>query len=109
MNMSDLDFFKARAKQCRDEARNTILQNVRDRCERAEEAWNELIARHERHAHREAASAQRKAEAGEAAEMLRARASECRELADRSRTLAARQAYRTLAAQLEEQAKHMVP
>lgn len=107
MNKAELEFFRARAAQCREEGRLTTLDNVRERCARAEAAWNGLIAQRERFERDRAASARRKAEAGEAADMLRERAVECRALADKARTTIAREAFQMLAAQFEEQANGM--
>lgn len=67
-----------------------------------------MIAREERIIRDRDARERRKAEAGEAADMLRDRATECRDLSSRSRTQAARDAFRLLADQLDQQAVDMV-
>ena len=46
--MSQLDFYLVRAAEARREAENATLDNVRDRCLRAEAAWNEMAARADR-------------------------------------------------------------
>ena len=43
--MSQRDFYTARAAEARAEAEAAILDNVRERCLRAEAAWNEMAAR----------------------------------------------------------------
>jgi len=42
---TQLDFYRARAAQCRAEADEATLDNVRDRCLRAEDAWNRMADR----------------------------------------------------------------
>lgn len=44
----DLDAYLARAEQARAEADEATLENVRDRCLRAEAAWRDMAARAER-------------------------------------------------------------
>ena len=46
--MSQLDFYLMRAAEARREAEAATLQNVRDRCLRAEAAWSEMAARADR-------------------------------------------------------------
>lgn len=46
--MSDLDNYRARAAQARADAEEAPLQNVRERCLRAEAAWTAMAARAER-------------------------------------------------------------
>ncbi len=43
--MSQHDFYLIRAAECRAEAEAATLSNVRQRCLRAEAAWNEMAAR----------------------------------------------------------------
>ena len=43
--MSQHDFYRTRAAECRAEAEAATLDNVRQRCLRAEAAWNEMAAR----------------------------------------------------------------
>lgn len=43
--MSQHDFYRTRAAECRAEAEAATLANVRQRCLRAEAAWNEMAAR----------------------------------------------------------------
>ena len=45
---TNLEFFRARAKQARDEAEAATLDHVRERCRRSEAAWNALAAQAER-------------------------------------------------------------
>ena len=45
---TQLEFYRARAEQCRVEADAATLDNVRDRCLRAEEAWIRMAERVER-------------------------------------------------------------
>ena len=42
---TQLDFYRARAEQCRVEADAATLDNVRDRCLRAEDAWLRMAER----------------------------------------------------------------
>jgi hypothetical protein len=42
---SQLDFYRARAAEARAEAEGTALDNVRERCLRAAEAWEAMAAR----------------------------------------------------------------
>lgn len=109
MPRSDLEFFRARAAQSREEGRLTTLDHVRERCERSEAAWNALVAREERVIRDRESRDRRKAEAGEAADMLRDRATECRDIASRSRTQVAKDAFNLLADQLDRQAVSMNP
>jgi hypothetical protein len=46
--MSEVSFYRARAAQCRAEAEAATLDNVRERCLRAEEAWIVMAERGER-------------------------------------------------------------
>ena len=46
--MSDAPLFRARAEECRTQADQTSLQNVRDRCLRAAAAWAAMAERGER-------------------------------------------------------------
>jgi hypothetical protein len=59
--MSEVQFYRARAAQCRAEADAATLDNVRERCLRAEAAWVAMAERGERsdqmRADREAAKA----------------------------------------------------
>jgi len=41
--------YLARAAECRAQADSASLPNVKERCLRAEEAWNQMAARLERH------------------------------------------------------------
>ena len=45
LQMSTLDFYAARAAQCRAEADNTKLVNVRARCLTAASAWDDMADR----------------------------------------------------------------
>jgi hypothetical protein len=47
--MRELDLYLERAADCRAQADAATLPNVRERCLRAEEAWNNMAARIERH------------------------------------------------------------
>ena len=47
--MRELDMYLARAAECRAQAESAMLPNVKERCLRAEEAWNLMAARVERH------------------------------------------------------------
>jgi hypothetical protein len=42
---TQLEFYRARAEQCRVEADAAVLDNVRDRCLRAEDAWLRMADR----------------------------------------------------------------
>jgi hypothetical protein len=42
---TQLEFYRARAEQCRAEADAATLDNVRDRCLRAEDAWLRMADR----------------------------------------------------------------
>ena len=42
---TQLEFYRARAEQCRAEADAAILDNVRERCLRAEDAWSRMADR----------------------------------------------------------------
>ena len=42
---TQLEFYRARAAQAREEADTATLDNVRDRCLRAEAAWNHMADR----------------------------------------------------------------
>jgi hypothetical protein len=42
---TQLEFYRARAEQCRVEADAATLDNVRERCLRAEDAWNRMAER----------------------------------------------------------------
>ena len=42
---TQLEFYRARAEQCRAEADAATLENVRDRCLRAEDAWTQMADR----------------------------------------------------------------
>jgi len=42
---TQLEFYRARAEQCRAEAASATLDNVRDRCLRAEDAWLRMADR----------------------------------------------------------------
>jgi hypothetical protein len=46
--LRDRDLYRLRAEQARAEADEATLDNVRDRCLRAEAAWMEMAARAER-------------------------------------------------------------
>ena len=46
--MSDAPLFRARAEECRAQADETTLQNVKDRCLRAAAAWMAMAERGER-------------------------------------------------------------
>jgi hypothetical protein len=45
---NDSDLFRARAEQCRTEAAEATLDNVRERCLRSEAAWIAMAERGER-------------------------------------------------------------
>ena len=68
-----------------------------------------MVAREEKVARERESRERRKSEADEAADMLRDRAIECRDLSSRSRTQAAKEAFSLLADQLDEQARQMNP
>ena len=55
------EFYLERASEARRDAANTPLQNVRDRCLRAAEAWEQMAARVERTGRMRAESEARKA------------------------------------------------
>jgi hypothetical protein len=59
---SNLDFFLARAAQARAEGEAAVLDHVRERCRRSEEAWTALADRAERSELMRVAEAKRKAE-----------------------------------------------
>jgi len=61
---SNLQFFRARAAECRTEAEAATLDHVRERCLRSEAAWSSLAAKAERSERLRAEEAERKAEAG---------------------------------------------
>lgn len=46
--MSDAPLFRARAEECRAQAEESSLQNVKERCLRAAEAWMAMAERGER-------------------------------------------------------------
>ena len=46
--LKDRDVYRLRAEQARSEANEATLENVRDRCLRAEAAWMEMAARADR-------------------------------------------------------------
>ena len=46
--MSEAPLYRARAEECRTQADQTSLQNVRDRCLRAAAAWAAMAERGER-------------------------------------------------------------
>jgi hypothetical protein len=46
--MSQLDFYLTRAAEAKRDAEAATLANVRERCLRAEAAWNEMAARADR-------------------------------------------------------------
>ena len=60
---SNLEFFRARVSQARDEAEAATLDHVRERCRRSEAAWQALADKAERSERMRAAEASRKAEA----------------------------------------------
>lgn len=62
------DFYLARAAESRRDADNATLDNVRDRCLRAEAAWNGMAARVERSEKMRARLIAEKAAAAEAQE-----------------------------------------
>ena len=59
---SNLDFFLARVEQARAEAEAATLDQVRERCRRADAAWAALAARAQRSEEVKIAEARRKAE-----------------------------------------------
>lgn len=61
------DFYLERAADARREAESTPLQNVRDRCLRAAEAWEQMAARVERTGKMRAETEARKAAMSELA------------------------------------------
>lgn len=46
---SQPEFFRAQAQSMREQANSAVLDNVRDRCLRSAEAWDEMASRAERH------------------------------------------------------------
>ena len=68
--LKDRDVYRLRAEQARSEANEATLENVRDRCLRAEAAWMEMAARADRtekmRADQAAAKAAQLAESAEA-------------------------------------------
>lgn len=46
--MSPTVFYRAQAEQQQRAADDAVLENVRDRCQRASDAWSQLAARSER-------------------------------------------------------------
>ena len=58
---SNLDFFLARAAQARDEAEAATLDNVRERCQRSEAAWQALADKAEKSERLRQEEAKRKA------------------------------------------------
>jgi hypothetical protein len=64
--MGELENYLARAAECRAQAEAATLQNVKDRCLRAEEAWNGMAARVQRHEKLRADTDAAKAEASAA-------------------------------------------
>ena len=60
--MSELETYQSRAAECRAQAEAATLQNVKDRCLRAEEAWNGMAQRLQRHERMRAESAAAKTE-----------------------------------------------
>ncbi len=65
--LKDRDVFLLRAEEARTQADEATLDNVRDRCLRAEAAWMEMAARAERTEKMRADQAAAKAAAAEAA------------------------------------------
>ena len=65
--LKDRDVFLLRAEEARTQAEEATLENVRDRCLRAEAAWMEMAARAERTEKMRADQAAAKAEAAAAA------------------------------------------
>ena len=68
--VSDLAFYRARRDEMRKAAAETMLANVRERCERAAEAFAELAARAERAELTREKERQRRAETLASAEVL---------------------------------------
>ena len=66
--MKDRDVYLLRAEQARTEAAEATLDNVRDRCLRAEAAWMEMAARAERTERMRATQLAEKAALAEAAD-----------------------------------------
>lgn len=62
--MSDAPLFRARADECRAQADETSLQNVRERCLRAAAAWVAMAERGERADAMRAAHEKSRAELG---------------------------------------------
>jgi flagellar biosynthesis chaperone FliJ len=46
--LKDRDIYLQRAEEARNQANETTLENVRERCQRSEAAWMEMAARAER-------------------------------------------------------------
>jgi len=61
--MKDRDLYLQRAAECRADAQAAALANVRDRCLRAEAAWNAMAERAERTERMRAAAEAHKAAA----------------------------------------------
>lgn len=61
--MSQLEFYRARAAEAKRDAEAATLDNVRDRCLRAEAAWAEMAARADRGDRMRAKAEAEKAEA----------------------------------------------
>ena len=62
--MSDLPFYRTRRDEMQKAADDATLENVRDRCQRAADAFSELAARAERAEMTREQERQRKAAAG---------------------------------------------
>ncbi len=60
------EFYRAQAKSMREQAAGAALANVRDRCLRSAEAWDEMALRAERHKASVAKTEAAKAEAAAA-------------------------------------------
>lgn len=67
-HLKDREVYLLRAEQARSEAEEATLENVRDRCLRAEAAWMEMADRAERTEKMRAASVAAKAALAESAE-----------------------------------------
>lgn len=61
MSSNQLEFYRARIEQARDEANAATLDHVRERCHRSEAAWTALATRAEKSEQLRAAEAARKA------------------------------------------------
>ena len=61
---SNLEFFRARAAEAHADAETATLDNVRERCQRSEAAWEALAHKAARSERLRAEEAARKAEAG---------------------------------------------